>query len=59
MRAIDHNELMDHDMTTWFTCRDYYKVCSYEELKHRFFETTKESQPNFVRIITHKCSHKN
>ena len=51
MRAIDHDELMDHDTTTWFTCRDSYKVRSYEELKHRFFENTKESQPNFVELL--------
>ena len=51
VRTIDHDELMDHDTTTWFSQRESYTVKSYQVLKELFQKELKESHPNFMHLL--------
>ena len=51
MRTIDHDELMDHNTTTWFSHRESYTVKSYQALKELFQMELKESHPNFMHLL--------
>ena len=51
VRAIDHDELMDHNTTTWFSHRESYTVKSYQVLKELFQMELKESHPNLMHLL--------
>ena len=50
VRAIDHDDLTNHNTTTWFSCRDY-SVKNYEEFKNLYIEECKKTQSNFVKLL--------
>ena len=48
VRAMDHDDLTNHNTTTWFSCRDYYSAKTCEEFKNLYIEECKKTQSNFV-----------
>ena len=50
-RAYDHDELLGHNTTTWFSYKRDQKIETIETFRLEFNKELEESQPNFTKLL--------